>query len=286
MRTSTRMECRAEALADEKPSPDAEIATREKGPERALCFHERGLAELPTLRRASRIEPSLPVVLVFNLVVAVMLALALGRRVSLPCVPPQATVWGLVIFLHLLFHLVWRYIGPAIREISETIEVGPLAVPIKVLASLFDTLHPWRLSGRDLWVWVIVLFLAAVILGLSLLFLSPLPPEETPIVRSFSVQYLERIERNGTTMSFKPSDVVEVMADEQVLVKAETLGQADVLCTWSTANGNLQHAGMCSILYSAPFYGTYDTLDILAQSPCKTQDACAGLHVKIVPRNQ
>jgi hypothetical protein len=123
-----------------------------------------------------------------------------------------------------------------------------------------------------------------VIIGLILYFLVPLPPEETPIVQRFSVQYCER---DGTPpKSFRPNDVVEIMPGEQILVEAEILKQADALCKWSAAKGIRQSAEGCSTLYSAPLDGTGDILDILAQSPCKTWDAHASLHIKAVPLNQ
>jgi hypothetical protein len=225
--------------------------------------------------------------LLLNLVIVAVLALNLGSLVSasLPCVSPLISAPSLAVILLLLFHLVWYYLGPAIRETSDDIEVGPVAVPIKVLASLFDALHPWILSDRAPWVMAVVLSLAAGILGLSLSPLSPLrpPPEDTPVTQSFSVEYLER---GGTTVSLKPSDVVEVSAGEQVLVQAETLGQDGILCTWSAASGNLQSAQGCATLYNAPFYETYDVLTIRAQSPCKTQNAYASFTVKVVLRNQ
>jgi hypothetical protein len=189
----------------------------------------------------------------------------------------------MAVILLLLFQLLWRYLSPALKETDDAIEVGPLTVPISVLASLSNALHPWVLSDRALWILAIILSLAFGILGLSPLSPFPPPPERTPIVQSFSVEYLERDE---TTGSFKPGNVVEINAGEQVLVQAQTLGQDSVLCTWSATNGSLLSADGCATLYSAPFYGIRDVLDIQAQSPCKTQSANASLHVKVISSDQ
>ncbi len=225
------------------------------------------------------------VMLFFNLVVVTILAPILGPLVSasLPCVSPLASAPSLAVILLLLFHLVWRYLNPVIKASGGTVEMVWIAVPIQVLASLADALHPWILSDVASWVLAIVLSLATVILGISPLSPFPPPSEETPIVQSFSVQYLERA---AMTISFEPGDVVEINAGELVLVQAETLGQDGTLCTWSAANGSLRPAEGCATLYSAPFSGTHDILDILAQSPCKTQSASASLHITVVFSNQ
>jgi len=225
------------------------------------------------------------VMLFFNLVVVITLALILRPLVSasLPCVSPLASAPSLAVILLMLFHLSWRHLNPVVKASGGTIKVAWVAVPIEIFASLSDALHPWILSDPALWVLAVVLSLVAVILGISPLTPLPPPSEKTPIVQSFSVQFLERDEM---TISLKPGDTLEIMADEQVLVQAEALGKAAPLCTWSAANGRLQPAEGCAILYSAPFSGNRDILDILAQSPCKTQSASASLHITVVLSNQ
>lgn len=251
-----------------------------------ISFNEMcGLGRHEPVLTMPIVKLSPPVTLFFNLVVVIILALILRPLVSawLPCISPLASAPSLAIILLVLFNLIWRHLNPVIKASGGTVEMVWIAVPIQVLASLADALHPWTLSDVALWVLAIVLSLAAVILGISPL--SPFPPpcEETPIVQRFSVQYLERDEM---TISFKPGDVVEINAGELVLVQAETLGQDGAVCTWSAANGSLQPAEGCATLYSAPFSGTHDILDVLAQSPCKTQSASASLHITVVLSNQ
>jgi hypothetical protein len=226
-----------------------------------------------------RLSPA--VTLFFNVIVIIILVLALRPLVSvwLPCIPSVAGASSLAIILLMLFHLTWRSFNPIIKASGGTVKVSLIAVPIRVLASLFDALHPWPLPDSGLWICAIVVSLAVGILGLSPF--SPFPPqrEEPPIVQSFSVQFLEREER---TQVLRPGDVVELRPDEQLRVQADTLGETVPLCTWSAINGALQSAGGCSTLYSAPFHEIYDVLDVQAQSQCKTQSACASLHIRVV----
>lgn len=231
------------------------------------------IVELPTL-----------VMLFFNLVAVIIIAFILSPSVSLPCVSPLASAPSLAVIVLMLFHLSWRYLNPVIKATGGEIKVSLLATPIELLTKLADALHPYpsRLPDAVLWTLAVALSLTTAILGLSPL--SPfLPTEEPPIVQSFSVQFLER---DKMTIYIKPSDLFELVPSEQVLVQAETFGEAAPLCTWSAANGGLQPAVGCATLYSAPFHETYDVLDLQAQSPCKTQDACASINIKVVPNNE
>jgi protein-S-isoprenylcysteine O-methyltransferase Ste14 len=262
------------------------MATQEESPERVRSEKLTMSEESRMLNTSNKQGLPLLIALLSNLVVAVVLARVLEPVVSLPCVPAQAIAWSLTIFLLLFSHLVWHYLGPMIESEVEGTNKAPMffEAPIELITLLLNALHPQELFvDRYSWVWGTVLFWAPVIIGLILYFLVPLPPEETPIVQRFSVQYRER---DGTPpKSFRPSDVVEIMLGEQILVEAEILKQADALCKWSAAKGTLQSTEGCSTLYSAPFDGTGDILDILAQSPCKTWDAHASLHIKVVPNN-
>ncbi|RLC67973.1 MAG: hypothetical protein DRI48_00880 [Chloroflexi bacterium] len=220
-------------------------------------------------------------VLFFNLVVVIILAPILRPLVStwLPCIPSIASALSLAIILLMLFHLAWRSFNPIIKASGGTVKVSLIAVPIQVLASLADALHPWPLLDSALWIFAIAISLMVGVLGMSPLSPFPPPREEPPIVQGFSVQFLDR---TGMTIAFSPGDLVELGPDEQVRVHAETLGKAIPLCTWSATNGRLQSAEGCSILYSAPFHEVYDFLEVQAQPPCRTQSAYASLHIRIV----
>ncbi len=235
-------------------------------------------AKLDTLRKAPIVKLPPLVTLLFNLVVVVVLAriLAPPVSVSLPCVSPLASASSLAVILLLLFQSVWRYLGPAIREVSDSVEVGPLTVPISVLTALADALHLWILSDLALWVLAIVLSLAVGLVGLSPF--SPFPIHESPpIIQNFLVHYAD-----NHTETFAAGDLVEIPAYTQALVKAVVSGQADVLCTWPVVKGTQLPAEGCATLYSPPLEGNRDALSVLAQSPCKTWQAFAGLHIKVV----
>jgi len=250
-----------------------------------ISFNELcGLRRHGPVLTTTMVRLSPPVMLFFNLVVIAIPAFSLKplTSASLPCVPPLFSASSLAVILLVLFHLAWRYFNPVFKVAGGTVTVTWIALPIKVLASLADALHPWILSDLVLWVSAICLFLAAVILGLTPLSPLPSPPEETVIIQSFSVEYPERA---ATTVSLEPGDMIEIEADELVLVKVRTLGQVG-LCKWSAFNGSLHPAEGCSTLYSAPFDEVYDVLDVLAQSPCKTQNASASLRIEVTPGNQ
>lgn len=217
--------------------------------------------------------------LLFNVAIVVAIVVFLIRdRLLVSCVHPVASAVSEAVILLLFLHLVWRFLNPAIGGLADAIAVQGVKVPIKALASLLGALQPSTLSNKMLWLSFIVFSL----IGVWILDVSPLPspflqPDETPIIQSFSVRYLD-----GTTVTLKHGDVVDIMPNEQVRVEAETLLHTDLPCTWSTARGTLQSAERCSTLYSAPFEGAHDTLVVLIQSACEKRQTYAGLHISIV----
>ncbi len=234
-------------------------------------------AKLDTLRKTPIVKPPLSAMLLFNLVVVIVLALILAPpvSVSLPCVSPLASAPSLAVILLLLFQLAWRYLGPAIREVSGSVEVGPIAVPIILLTSLADALHLWILSDLALWVLAIVLSLAVGLIGPSPF--SPFPIHESPpIIQNFLVHYAD-----SHTETFAAGDLIELPADTQTLVEAVVSDQADVLCDWFAVKGTQIPAKGCATIYSPPFEVNRDALSVLAQSRCKTWQAFAGLHIKV-----
>lgn len=224
------------------------------------------------------VELSPWVMLFFNLVAVIILALILGPlvSVSLPCVSPLASAPSLAVILLVLFNLFWRYLNPVIKVSGGTVKVAWVAFPIKVLASLSDALHPWIISNPVLWVLAIVLFLAAGLVGVGPFSLFPVQ-ESTPIIQDFLVHYAD-----SQTETFAAGDLVEIPAYTQALVEAVVSGQADVSCTWSAVKGTQLPQKRCATIYSPPFEGNQDALSVLAQSPCKTWQAFAGLHINVV----
>lgn len=215
--------------------------------------------------------------LLLNFVFFVIVLVFLPRSsVSLPWVSPQASVVSLAVILLLLFHLIWHLLAPVIREFSDSIEVGPVAFPIRVLVSLLDALHLWIRPDWVSWVLSIILFAAAVVLGLSPV--SPFRIEETPpIIQKFCVYHAD-----GSTETFAVGDFVKVRAYTQVLVEAEVSDQAEVSCMWFAVKGMQLPARGCATLYSPPLEGNRDALSVLAESPGKTWQTFAGLHINIV----
>jgi hypothetical protein len=117
---------------------------------------------------------------------------------------------------------------------------------------------------------------AAVILGLSQFFPFR-TAEATPIIQQFLVHHAD-----GSTETFAAGDLVEIAAYTQVLVEAVVSDQADVSCTWSVVRGTKLPAEGCATLYSSPLEGNRDALSVLAQSPRKTLQVFAGVHIKVV----
>jgi len=246
-----------------------------------------GLAPDETTLTAAPRGTSLPVVSLLNLpIVGVLAALVWPSLLPLlsllmpwlPCIPAPASALSLALILLALFHLLWRHRHAAFITSSGELGLLGITVPIRELALLVDILHPWRLSDAWLRIVAVVLALAAAILGLSPLSPVPPPPEQTPVVREFSVQFLRR---GGGATALATGGRVELAPGEQVLVRAETLGGDSALCRWSVAGGGLEPAEGCATLYSAPLAQGYDVLNVSAQSPCRTRSACASLHISI-----
>ncbi len=222
--------------------------------------------------------PGLPgyIQLFFNLVIGGIAAFVVRDRFPVACVHPMASAGSQAIILLLLSHLVWRYLNPVVNDLANEIKDGKFQSVIKVFASLLDALHPSTLSNGKLWLLTIALSVVVGVPG-HIPALSPFRSkgDPTPVIQTFSVRYLDE-----TTLTLKPGDTVEIMANEQVLV--ETLPHTDPPCAWSSARGTLQSAEGCATLYSAPFEGTCDTLVIMIQSACEKRQSYAGLHINIV----
>jgi hypothetical protein len=233
--------------------------------------------ELPPSPPPPTIDLPPLVKLFFNLLIGVILTFIFDGRVSLACVSPHVTASSLAVVLLLLFHLVWRYLGPVIRGFGGPIEVaGIVTLPIRALALLIDALHPRRLPNWALWVLTTVLFLAAVILNLSPL--SPFRTRDTPpIIENFVVRYTD-----GQTETFSAGRLVEVSAYTPVLIEATISDSDDVSCAWSTVKGTQQPAKGCAMRYSPPLEGNRDALSVLVQSPCAAQQTFAGLSTEVI----
>jgi hypothetical protein len=227
---------------------------------------------------------SLSIVLL-NALAVVILSLALRLVVPkltqifprLACTSLWVVASSLSLLLLMIFHLVWRYCRSMLAPLTGAVNVAKIDVPIKLVVSLGDVLHPWGPSDTIAWISVAGVVLFAVILGSSLLFLFPPLREDPPVVQRFTVQFLEV----DSTQAFKPGDQVELEPAQQVLVRAECLQQEEPLCTWSALNGSVEPVEGCAVLYSAPFDEADDILSVKSQSFCKTHEAYASLHISV-----
>ncbi len=224
---------------------------------------------LPTIAQSAK--------LFFNLVIGVILTLVLNGRVSLACMPPHVTASSLAVILLLLFHLVWRYIGPVLNGFNGSIKVaGIITAPIRMLTSLIDALHPQGLPGWALWASTIILFSVAGILNLS-----PLSPfrirDACPIIQNFVVRYAD-----GHTETISAGGLVKVSAYTHVLIEAAVSDSNDVSCAWSTAKGTQRPAKGCAVRYSPPLEGNRDATSVLVQSPCAAQQTFVGLSIEVI----
>ncbi len=220
-------------------------------------------------------ENHLPLLVIFffNLIIAGTLGFIVNSQNASPCVHPFASMLSVGVIILNVIHLAWRTFRPNIG--GNTIQVLGLEVSIRAL----DELHLWKLPNLALWLLAVLSIIAALVLGLSSL--SPFRPiEATPVIQSFDVQFPD-----GSMRSYKPGDVLEITANQQVLVEAITVGQPSTLCAWSAVSGALQPAAGCSTLYSFPPGGEIDSLAVLVQSPCLTRQAFAGLSIIMSPQN-
>lgn len=217
-------------------------------------------------------ESGLLAMVLLNLVVLALLAWWLSSWLVIPCRSPLFVSLGGAVLIWAIAHSVWRPLGTALGDVSIT--AGAVRIGLKNVASVLDMLHPRKLSGRALWAGAAVLAAG----GVAALIWGPVPPEETPVIDRFTVRYI------GTDVEreFVPGEVVEIAAGRQVLVRATALCQDAPRCTWGKGYGGLSPAGGCATYYTSPSWGSYDFLDVRAQSPCQTLEAWAGLHIKVV----
>jgi len=227
-------------------------------------FRESGFGE----------PPSLITQIILNLISLVILSVVIllsgDADVVLehlwPCKPVWVKALSVACIILPLGHLLWRYLIPVLEDIL-------LTPKLDLLVTLGDALHPWRLSNRTLPVAATIVIITGAIILFGPWFRIP---ETLPIIQYFSVGYTDT-----HTETFAAGDLVEIPARTQVLVEAVVSDQ-EVLCTWSAMKGtNLPVTG-CATLYSPPLGEEYDVLNVLVQSPCKTWQKFADLHIKVV----
>lgn len=193
-----------------------------------------------------------------------------------PCIQLGASSLGLAIIVLLLFQLLWRFCDKSIYDFIEKLGNSVLKALLSVLYPVFKSIHIKEIPTYHLTSLVIFLITAVWILLLSPLSLFPVS-EEIPIIENFSIRYID-----GTITTAKPGDIVEIIGGDQIRVSITTSAPTNLHCTWSSVSGNLRPNKGCSITYFAPFIEVKDTLVALVESPCETQQASVGLHIKIL----
>ncbi|HLF27524.1 MAG TPA: hypothetical protein VJG32_14415 [Anaerolineae bacterium] len=212
--------------------------------------------------------------LFLNLVVVGVLTFLISREpLALPaCQYPAISALSWAVILVMLGQLIWRSLRVVMADLAGSLKMSAVEIPLKVLVALFETLHLVLLSDRALALLAFCVFGLVGIFGLSPL--SPFrPPEPTPVIQSFTVQFAD-----GSMRSYKPGDELEIEPNQQVLVEA-TIDQENTPCTWSAVYGSVPSDRGCSTLYRLPFGQARDNLTLLAQSPCSTRQAFAGLSI-------
>jgi hypothetical protein len=213
------------------------------------------------------------IVLFFNLVGLVALAVFFGINIPSRCVSPVGVGLSLAIVALELFHLTWRYLGETL--LSLVIRIESLEIPIGQLAAFFERLHPRDLRDDFLWTQALFFFVIAGFLWFSPW--SPFSnPEPAPNIQNFLVRHT-----GGDVETYALSGLLQLERDTNVLVEARVSDQPDISCIWSTTKGTLLPATGCAVQYSTPVEGNRDTLTILVQSPCKKYQAFASLNIEI-----
>jgi hypothetical protein len=220
------------------------------------------------------------VMLLVNLVLAFGLSLLFANRVVFQCVTVrQASEWFAAVILLVVFHLVWRAIHiPNPTDIKENIDLGPITIPITVLITFLNEIHPWKISSR-----LLVLFLAifsAIGLFLNLSPYSPLyKGGQLLAIPSFTVQRLD----SPSPEQIPPGGTLTINAGEKVFIKLALLGETQVSCTWFTTSSSGNVGEDCSILLDTPLPIKRDILTVFMQPACGSRQEPASLNVVVQP---
>ena len=198
------------------------------------------------------------------------------------CIRIEVKIIAFAITLLLFFHLCWRFLRQAIIALGEIINIKFVTISIGKCTLLLDALHPWWIDSRILFfINIILFFIVGVSYVYSPFFLRPID-ETIPSIQNF---FIKRLHAKAPTISIEPDNMLTITTNERISVsptQAETEDHT-ACCEWFSNRGRLEHSGKsCSILYTAPLKEGNDTLTLKMQSPCKTQEAYASLHIRIV----
>lgn len=213
------------------------------------------------------------VILFFNLVVLIVLAILFGREIPSGCVSYVGVGLSSAIVALELFHLIWRHLGNSL--LGLVIPIGRLEIPIRPFATLFEQLHPRMVPNCILWIQAFAFFVFAGLLWCPAL--SPFSSDQVPDIQQFLVHHTD-----GHIERYAPGSLLSIEKDTMVLVEAKTSTRPGISCAWSTTAGTLLPVGGCATRYSTSMEENRDTLAVLIKSPCRVYQAFAGLHIEIL----
>lgn len=214
---------------------------------------------------------SLFAILIWNVLLWGAAGWLLGDRLILSSCVPAPVRFATAGLVGIAFmHALWHSSRALIARLRVKAAAGPLELAPEGLGESFEQIHPRRWSERTLW----ALFILAVI---AWAFLSgPYSPllaaEPVPLFQGFAVE----------TRSYRPGEVLEVRADQQVLIEAQGVDPG-CACTWIPVAGKLSPAKGCATLYRYAGSEAVDSLALLLSSPCATQKSASALHIRILP---
>ena len=222
----------------------------------------------------------------FNIIITEVLAILFYTKLNflLPlCVRPDVITLIFAITALFLGHLCWRFLRLEIIALGEIVTIKWLiTISISKLTLLLDALHLWWIDSRILFfINIILFFFVGVSYVYSPFFLRPID-ETIPNIQSF---FIKGFDTNEPMKSIKPDNMLTVTTIKRIWVSPTQAETEDKMacCEWFSNRGRLEHSGKsCSILYTAPLKEGNDTLTLRMQSPCKTQEAYASLHIRIV----
>lgn len=227
-------------------------------------------------RNAEKVSPLSQ--FVANLLLLVILIFILNERLPVNCVPGQINTFFSAVIALVVFHAVWRLVGPLLFEILDgKVNLFGLQIELKSFVRLLDLLHPRRLPAYIFWGGFTILISSAYALGYSNF--SPFVlKESTPIIRGFTIIYPDEREIKVS----QHSGTVRIAPYEQILVKARVSQQSAFSCRWSAINGQVDDDQNCTTLYTPAFNAKNDTLVVRTQSMCQLKQSSAGIHINVI----
>ena len=231
--------------------------------------------------RSENYIPTWPtwVMLFVNLVIIVGLTLILANKVVVRCIAPhQVSALSAAFILPMVFHLIWRNVYALIpSNIEETIKLGVVTIPLTFLITFFNEIHPWKISSRLLGFLLIILLGIAAFLNLSAN--SPFYIiDQLSAIQGFSIQRFDKPLSEGIAVG----GTLTLANSEKVLIEAVFRNKAATTCTWYSAMSSQNAKTGCSIVLDEVSKVNRDSLTVLIESTCGTQDF-SGLHVIVLP---